>query len=129
MQPNWEQRVTILCLTILSISLSIWCLVDGEDVSKAFTNLGAGLTIRVMGGFFLVGGLSLLWSFLRRDDYWRVLSCVFLGTGAAIYAVGVLLGLKNQGVVSGHLSAMLVCLFFIQVLGTLRLVKRVPDAD
>jgi hypothetical protein len=110
--------------SLMMTSTGITALVLGEGASKAFTNLGGATMIRLMGAFLLVGGVMLFYGTWKDDEFWRAVSCIFTGLGTAIYCMGVVLGLHNQGLVSGQLSLCLAGLFAIHLLTVLRATRK-----
>jgi hypothetical protein len=54
-----------------------------------------------MGGLLVVGAVLTLSSIIKTSALREMSGLVFLALGAAIYGGGVVLGLHNQGIVSG----------------------------
>jgi hypothetical protein len=97
----WAKTQTPVVLPLALIAVGITCLILGEDASKAFSDLSGGGVIRAMGLFMVTGGVLVITSILKNNYAREVLGLTLAALGAAIYGGGVILGLHNQGLVSG----------------------------
>lgn len=102
-------------ISLITLSMGTEALILGDGASKAFSNLGGSVMIRVMGACFVVGAVLLFWGIWRDDEFWRSISCIPLGLGMGIYSTGAFLGLHSQGLISGQLSLMMLGIFFIHI--------------
>ena len=98
---TWRVRPASVVLPILGVLAGTAAIIFGTDTSKAFTELGGGITIRVMGIFMLIGGLLALAGIIRADRVLEVVGHGMVVVGAAIYAFGVILGLGLGGIIAG----------------------------
>jgi len=97
----WRSRPTSVTIPLVMIPIGIAALILGENVSRAFTNIGGGTIIRIMGAAMLLGGVCVLVSVLRSDPLQEMIGLSLIVFGAAIYGCGVILGLRVQGIVAG----------------------------
>lgn len=98
---SWWVRPSSVVLPILGVLAGTAATIFGTDTSKAFTNLGGGITIGVMGIFLLIGGLLALAGIARADRVLEVVGHGMIVVGAAIYASGAILGLGLGGIIAG----------------------------
>ena len=98
---TWHVRPSSVVLPTLGVLAGTAATIFGTDTSKAFTNLGGGVTIRVMGILMLIGGLVALAGIARADRLLEVVGHGMIVVGAAIYAFGVMLGLGLGGIIAG----------------------------
>jgi hypothetical protein len=108
----WAERLAGLTIPLVLTPVAIISLFLGEDVSRAFTNVGGGAVIRVLAAAMLLGGVSALWGVWRNDPLWEVVGLVFIALGCAIYVVGDFLGLGMLGLLAaaGHICVILTLL-------------------
>ena len=76
-------------------------LVLGDDVSRALSNIAADHVSRGMGAAFLIGSVLVLFGVLRCEPIVEATGLVFMAMGAAVYGLGVMLGLGLAGMVAG----------------------------
>ena len=97
----WCVRPSSVVLPILGVLVGTAAIMFGTDTSKAFTELGGGITIRIMGILMLIGGLLALAGIARADRLLEVVGHGMIVVGAAIYASGAILGLGLGGIIAG----------------------------
>jgi hypothetical protein len=96
----WRENPTTV-IALIMIPTGISAVILGDGVSKAFSNLGGATLIRCMGVAMLAGAALIITSITRDDALQEVLGLSLCALGAAIYGLGVILGLGTQGVVAG----------------------------
>lgn len=97
----WKKAQTPVILPLALTCVGIVALLLGTDASKAFTNIGGGIVIRLMGAAMVAGGVLITASIVRANALAEVLGLALAAFGAAIYGGGVVIGLHSQGLVSG----------------------------
>jgi len=97
----WRVRPSSVVLPTLGVLVGTAATIFGTDTSKAFTELGGGITIRIMGILMLIGGLLALAGIARADRLLEVVGHGMNVVGAAIYASGAILGLGLGGIIAG----------------------------
>ncbi|MGQ0774537.1 MAG: hypothetical protein ACT4NY_08990 [Pseudonocardiales bacterium] len=97
----WENTQTAITTPLILIPVGIVALIFGEGVSRAFTDLGGGVVIRIMGTAMVVGGCLVLQSILTGNVLNEVTGLTLTALGTAIYGGGVILGLGLHGIVAG----------------------------
>jgi hypothetical protein len=105
----WVDRQAGFSIPIVLIPVSILSVILGEEVSKAFTNVGGGTIVRILGIAMGVGGVVTLMGIWRNDALYEIIGLVLTALGCAIYVVGALLGLGMLGLLAaaGHLCVIL----------------------
>ena len=93
-----------LALGLLLLIPGTLGLTYGDDVSKALSNIAADHVSRGMGGAFITGAVLVLFGLFRHEPIVEVSGLVFVAMGAAIYGLGVILGLGLAGMVAGPLA-------------------------
>lgn len=96
----WRENPTTV-IAIIMIPTGTAALILGDGVSKAFSNLGGATPVRCMGIVMLTGAAFIITSVIRDDALQEVLGLSLCALGAAIYGLGVILGLRTQGIVAG----------------------------
>lgn len=101
LRTAWVTKPTAVTVPLAMIPIGVAALILGEDASRAFANIGGGTVIRFMGAVMLAGGISVLAAILRDDALYELVGLVLAALGAAIYGIGVILGLGTHGVIAG----------------------------
>jgi hypothetical protein len=97
----WKKAQTPVVLPLALTCVGVVSLVLGDHASKAFSNIGGSVIIRVMGAAMVIGGALILSSIINYSALREVVGLALAAFGAAIYGGGVVLGLAEQGLVSG----------------------------
>ena len=97
----WWVRPSTVVFSLAGVLAGTAAAIYGTETSKAFSNFGGGLTIRVMGVLMVLGGVLALAGIARADRLVEGIGHIFTGTGVVIYAFGVILGLGLAGVIAG----------------------------
>jgi hypothetical protein len=92
----------------------------GDNASRAFTELGGGSMIRVMGAAMFIGGLLVAAGIARADYLFEVIGLALAAFGSTVYGLGVMLGLGTQGLVTGPENLLIAVAF----LGRIALISR-----
>lgn len=100
--------------------IGIAAIILGDHASRAFTELGGGSMIRVMGAAMLVGGLLVATGIVRADFFLEVIGLALAAFGATVYGIGVVMGLGTQGLVTGPENILIALAFF----GRIALISR-----
>jgi Na+/serine symporter len=116
----WNTRPTAATIPIGITLIGAWALIRGEHVSRAFTNLGGGGLIRICGAAWLTGGILFLVSLRQRDLTYEGLGLTLVMFGSAVYGIGAVFGLGEQGIVAGGISLLIA----LACLGRIRLLSR-----
>jgi hypothetical protein len=116
----WRQQPTAVTLPLGMTIIGLAAIVLGDHASRAFTELGGGAMIRVMGAAMLVGGVLVAVSIVRSDYLLEVIGLALAAFGATVYGVGVILGLGTQGLVTGPENLLIALAFF----GRIALISR-----
>jgi hypothetical protein len=116
----WNTRPTAATIPIGITLIGAWALVRGEHASRAFTNLGGGGLIRICGLAWLAGGILFLVSLRQRDDIYEGWALMLVLFGSAVYAVGAIGGLGEQGLIAGGTNLLIALACF----GRVRLLHR-----
>jgi hypothetical protein len=103
-------------MTIIGLA----AIILGDNASRAFTELGGGSMIRVMGAAMLVGGALVTTGIVRADYLLEVIGLALAAFGATVYGVGVVMGLGTQGLVTGPENILIALAFF----GRIALISR-----
>jgi len=100
----WVDHQAGLTTPIILGPIGIIAMILGEDVSRAFTNVGGGADVRILGAAWTVGSVTKLWGIWRNDPLYEVVGLVLITLGSGIYVVGDLLGLGMLGLLAaaGH---------------------------
>ncbi len=101
LKDKWVVIPAVIVFPALMILAGLAAAVLGSDASKAFTNIGGDVTIRVMGVALVIGGFSTLWGVARPDSFWELVGLTLICGGSTVYAFGVVLGLGKGGVIAG----------------------------
>lgn len=98
---GWRHRpFTVVIAAVLTIP-GVLALIYGDEVSRALSEISAGIISRFMGGALLVGGLTTLIGIARGKALTETLGLTVLALGCGIYGLGVILGLGLAGTVAG----------------------------
>jgi len=97
----WTDKPTAVTVPLVMIPIGVAALILGENVSKAFTNLGGGAAIRIVGAAMLLGGSLVAVGIVRNDAFTEAIGLALATFGAGWYGIGVILGLGVQGIVAG----------------------------
>ena len=97
----WDTRPTIVTIPLGLIPLGLAAIVLGENASRAFTNLGGGTLVRVLGLAMVIGGLLFAVSIALDDAMYEAIGLSVTTLGVSIYGCGVILGLGTQGLLAG----------------------------
>lgn len=116
----WREQPTAVTLPLGMILIGLNAVILGDHASRAFTELGGGAMIRVMGAAMLVGGLLVAISIIRSDYLLEVIGLALAAFGATVYGLGVILGLGIQGLVTGPENLLIALAFF----GRIALISR-----
>ena len=116
----WRTQPTAVTLPLGMILIGLLAVILGENVSRAFTELGGAAMIRVMGLAMLTGGLLVAVSIIRSDYLLEVIGLALAAFGAIVYGVGVVMGLGTQGLVTGPENILIALAFF----GRIALISR-----
>jgi hypothetical protein len=101
MKRALQAKPTAVVLPLGLIPIGIAAVILGDGASKAFDNLGGGVLIRLMGLVMVAGGVCVSLGIIKDDSVYEVIGLTLAALGAAIYGVGVILGLRSQGIVAG----------------------------
>lgn len=100
----WTHRTyTVVFAATLTLTGAM-AVVFGDRVSAALSNLAVDVVSRGMGAAMLAGGLATLAGVLTGRTLWEMLGMALMATGAAVYGLGVVLGLGLAGMVAGPLG-------------------------
>jgi hypothetical protein len=116
----WREQPTAVTLPLGMTLIGLAAIVLGDSASRAFTELGGGSMIRVMGAAMLVGGLLVAAGIVRADFLLEVIGLALAAFGATVYGTGVILGLGTQGLVTGPENLLIAVAFF----GRIALISR-----
>lgn len=116
----WKDAPTAVTLPLGMILIGLLAVILGENASRAFTELGGSSMIRVMGLAMFTGGLLVTVSIIRNDYLLEVIGLALAAFGAAIYGIGVILGLGLNGLVTGPENILIALAFF----GRIALISR-----
>ncbi|MGH3985756.1 MAG: hypothetical protein ACRDTZ_00355 [Pseudonocardiaceae bacterium] len=97
----WNTRPTIVTIPLGLIPLGIAAIIIGENASRAFTNLGGGTLVRVLGLAMVVGGVLFAVSVALDDAMYEAMGLSVTTLGVSIYGCGVVFGLGEQGMLAG----------------------------
>lgn len=97
----WRARPESAIFPVAGILAGTAAIVLGVVASKAFTNIGGGITIRAMGILMLVGGMLALAGIARADRLVEMIGHSMVTAGTVIYPFGVILGLGLGGILAG----------------------------
>jgi hypothetical protein len=105
----WIDRQAGLVIPLILTPVGLVSLILGDNVSKAFANVGGDSIVRILGAAMVVGGIIALWGVWRNDPLFEVIGLLFIASGCSIYVVGDLLGLHLLGLLAaaGHLCVIL----------------------
>lgn len=109
---RWRDQPTAVTLPLGMIFLGLSAMILGDHVSRAFTEIGGGSMIRVMGSAMFVGGLLVGASILREDVFLEVMGLALTAFGATFFGIGVILGLGLQGLIAGGENLLIALAFF-----------------
>lgn len=116
----WRTQPTAVTLPLGMTVIGLAAIILGDDASRAFTELGGGAMIRVMGAAMLAGGLLVAVSIVRNDVLLEVIGLALAAFGATVYGIGVMLGLGLNGLVTGPENVLIALAFF----GRIALISR-----
>jgi len=116
----WREQPTAVTLPLGMTLIGLAAIILGDNASRAFTELGGGAMIRVMGAAMLVGGLLVATSIVRNDYLLEVIGLALAAFGATVYGIGVILGLGLNGLVTGPENILIAVAFF----GRIALISR-----
>lgn len=116
----WRTQPTAVTLPLGMVLIGLLAVILGENASRAFTELGGAAMVRVMGLAMLTGGLLVAISIIRSDYLLEVMGLALAAFGAAIYGLGVLLGLGLNGLITGPENILIALAFF----GRIALISR-----
>lgn len=116
----WREQPTAVTLPLGMTIIGIAAIILGDNASRAFTELGGGSMIRVMGAAMLVGGILVTTGIIRSDYLLEVIGLALAAFGATVYGIGVILGLGTQGLVTGPENLLIAVAFF----GRIALISR-----
>jgi hypothetical protein len=108
----WREQPTAVTLPLGMIFLGLGAMILGDHVSRAFTEIGGGAMIRVMGAAMFAGGLLVAISIIRDDIFLEVMGLALTAFGATFFGIGVILGLGVQGFVAGGENLLIALAFF-----------------
>lgn len=108
----WIDRQTGIIIPLILGPVGLASLILGDDVSKAFTNVGGGSIVRILGAAMAIGAVVSLWGVWHNDPPYEVIGLLIIASGCSIYVVGDLLGLALLGLLAaaGHLCVILTLL-------------------
>lgn len=104
LQAAWTMHPYSVTLAAVLAPVGLLAVVKGDEVSRALSDLGAGVVSRVMGALLLAGGVLVLTSVFRRGAVLEAAGLTLLATGCGIYGAGVILGLGWGGMVAGPIA-------------------------
>ncbi|MGH3429982.1 MAG: hypothetical protein ACRDQZ_20835 [Mycobacteriales bacterium] len=116
----WREQPTAVTLPLGMTLIGLAAVALGDNASRAFTELGGGAMIRVMGAAMLVGGLLVATGIIRNDYLFEVIGLALAAFGATVYGIGVVLGLGTQGLITGPENLLIAIAFF----GRIALISR-----
>lgn len=99
-------------------ALGVHALIRGDNVSRAFSSIGGGSTVRFLGALLVLGGLMFATAIYRDDAMIEILALGFTLAGATMYTIGAIFGLGEQGSMAGgaYLLITLGCIGRIRVI-------------
>lgn len=97
----WRHAKTPVILPLVLMSVGVVALVLGTDASKAFTDVGGGAIIRIMGAAMLLGAMLIISSIIKPNPTREMCGLILCMFGAAVYGGGVIVGLHAQGIIAG----------------------------
>jgi hypothetical protein len=116
----WRAQPTAITLPLGMTLIGLAAIILGDNASRAFTELGGGAMIRVMGSAMLIGGALVAVGVIRDDDRFELMGLALAAFGATVYGIGCILGLGLNGLVTGP-ENLLIALAF---LGRIALISR-----
>jgi hypothetical protein len=114
-----DKRPTASIIPVGIVILGVWTLIRGENVSRAFTDMGGGTLIRACGAAWLIGSVLFVVSVRQRSLSMERVALWFVLLGSTVYGLGALLGLREAGVIAGGTNLLIALAF----LGRIRLLK------
>lgn len=104
-KQSWLVKSMATSIPILMIPVGICGLVMGENASRAFTLISGGEVVAHLFGFGLaIGGLLVVVGIMRAETFTEAIGLILLGCGALLYSAGVILGLKENGLIAGGMA-------------------------
>lgn len=104
---------TIMPLVMILTGLEAMIL--GDHVSRAFTDLGGGPVIRILGIAMFTGGVIVLTGIMRADPVLEPIGLSLSAVGCVLYGAGVIAGLGLNGVIAGQLALGIATFFVLKV--------------
>lgn len=105
LKQSWLVKSMATSIPIVMIPVGICALVMGEDASRAFTLISGGqLVAHVFGLGLCVGGLLVVVGIMRAETFIEALGLIMLGSGSLLYSGGVILGLRENGLIAGGMA-------------------------
>lgn len=123
-QIAWRTKPIATTMPLAMVIVGILAVVLGDSASRAFDNLGGDIMIRVLGVALMIGGALATTGLVRNDSMVELFGLTLAALGAAIYGVGVILGLQTQGLIAG-LGYLAIAVAF---LGRIQLLLRAADS-
>lgn len=104
-KQSWVVKSMATSIPIFMIPVGICAMVMGENSSRAFTIISGGELVAHVFGFGLaLGGLFVVVGIARAETFTEAMGLIMLGAGSLLYSGGVILGLKENGLIAGGMA-------------------------
>lgn len=100
----WITRPATVVFPTLMIIPGLGALIFGDRVSKVFTELGGGLSVRVVGATLTLGCLLVTLGITRRDIALEVMGIVSTTVGCALFGCAAFIAQGTLAILPGSLA-------------------------
>lgn len=105
LKQSWLMKSMATSIPIIMVPVGICATIMGENSSRAFTLISGGELVAHLFGLGLsIGGLLVVVGIMRAETFIEAIGLIMLGSGSLLYSGGVILGLRENGLIAGGMA-------------------------